>query len=565
MSDALGDKHSGSCHGGRVIVDALEANGVERLFCVPGESFLAVLDALHDSPIQTVIARHEGNAAMMAEAHGKLTGNPGIAFCTRGPGATNAASGVHVAFQDSTPMILFIGQVATDQRDREAFQEVDYTKMYAPLAKWVAQIDRTDRILEYLSRAFHLAQSGRPGPVVLALPEDVLSAHVSERPESLSPAVPVQAGATPGDVEAVIAELDAAERPLVIIGGGGWSAKARDAMTSFAEAANVPVAVSFRCQDYMDNRHKHYVGDVGIGINPALADTVRDADLIVALGPRLGEITTSGYTLLTPPKSAQRLVHVHADADELGRVYHPDLPICCRPAQFVVSLADMAAKRPTSVNPDRMAHVARCRGSYDAWQQPQPTPGALKLEQVMVHLNAVLPDNAILTNGAGNYTAWLHRYYLYRGWRTQLAPTSGSMGYGLPAAIAAKLHDPHRTVVCLAGDGCFQMVAQEFATASEHGAAVLVLVANNGMYGTIRMHQQRAYPMRPSGTTLGNPDFAALARAHGGFGAVARTNQQFIEVFDAARQSGLPAIIDLQMDPAALSPKLRLEGQQPGR
>jgi acetolactate synthase-1/2/3 large subunit len=540
-------------HAGRLLVDCLAAQDVDRVFCIPGESFLAALDGFHDSRIDLVVARHEGGAAMMAEATGKLTGRPGVAFVTRGPGATNASAGVHVAFQDSTPMVLFVGQVASDQRDREAFQEVDYRAMFGPLAKWVAQIDRADRIPEYVSHAFHVAQSGRPGPVVLALPEDMLSAQVADAPDPVPAATLPSGRAAETDLAAVIDRLAEAERPMVVIGGGGWSAEAARALGRFAETMGLPVGASFRCQDYLDNRHASYVGDVGIGINPALAQRVRDADVILALGARLGEMTTSGYTLLTPPCPAQALIHVHPDPSEIGRVYRPDLAVVARPGAIAVQLAEAARPR------DGGDWLRDARTDYEAWQLPQETPGALKLEQVVAHLNTALPDDAIVTNGAGNYAAWLHRYYRYRGWRTQLAPTSGSMGYGLPAAIAAKLHAPDRDVICLAGDGCFQMVAQEFGTACQQGAAIVVLVCDNAMYGTIRMHQQRHYPGRPSGTALDNPDFAALARAHGGYGATVTRTEDFPAALAEARATGLPAILHLVMDPQALSPKLRLE------
>ncbi|MHA3978362.1 thiamine pyrophosphate-binding protein [Halovulum sp. GXIMD14794] len=539
-------------HGGQLLVECLKAQGTDRVFCIPGESYLAALDGLLDSGIQTVVARQEGGAAMMAEADGKLTGRPGVAFVTRGPGATNASSGVHVAMQDSTPMILFVGQVASDQRDREAFQEVDYRAMFGPLAKWVAEIDRADRIPEYVSQAFHVAQSGRPGPVVLALPEDMLSGPAEG---AAVPAAVIPSGAAAErDLDAILARLDQAARPFVIVGGSGWSPEAARALGEFAEAAQIPVGASFRCQDFLDNRHPNYAGDVGIGINPALADRVRNADVILALGARLGEITTSGYTLLEPPVAAQSLIHVHPDPSELGRVYYTTLPVAARAGIVVQQLAE----RRWTPSADRTAQVRAARADYEAWQQPQETPGSLKMERVIAHLNQVLPDDAILTNGAGNYSAWLHRYYRYRDFRTQLAPTSGSMGYGLPAAIAAKLRHPNRDAICLAGDGCFQMVSQEFATACEQGAAVIVLVSNNGIYGTIRMHQERTYPGRVSGTNMGNPDFAALARAHGGFGVTVCGDDEFADAFADARASGLPGILDLKVSSHALSPRMSL-------
>ncbi|MGQ7249208.1 thiamine pyrophosphate-binding protein [Halomonas sp. V046] len=540
-------------HGGQVLVEALEAQGIERVFCVPGESYLAALDGLYQSGVDTIVARHEGGASMMAEADGKLTGHPGVAFVTRGPGATNASCGVHVAFQDSTPMVLFIGQVASDQRDREAFQEVDYRAMFSPLAKWVAEIDRVDRIPEYVSHAFHVAQSGRPGPVVLALPEDMLSSEAGAVP--IVPAATLPSGkAAESDVAAILDTLASAERPLVIVGGGGWSKEAAGALGEFATKADLPVGASFRCQDYLDNRHSSYIGDIGIGINPKLAERVKSADVILSLGARLGEMTTSGYSLLTPPVSEQTLIHVHADAAEIGRVYRPRLAVVANAAEIVHQLADAA----TAPDTPRQQWTREAREDYEEWQQPQDTPGSLKMERIIAHLNETLGDDAILTNGAGNYSAWLHRYYRYRGWRTQLAPTSGSMGYGLPAAIAAKLRHPEREVVCLAGDGCFQMAMQEFGVACQYGANIIVLVSNNGMYGTIRMHQERTFPGRPSATRMVNPDFADLARSYGGFGATVTSDDDFPAALLAAQNAGVPAILDLKVDPQALSPKMTL-------
>lgn len=538
-------------HGGALLTDCLVAQGVKRVYCIPGESFLAALDGLRDSDIDVVVARQEGGAAMMAEAAGKLTGEPGIAFVTRGPGATNASAGVHIAFQDSTPMILFVGQVASDQRDREAFQEVDYRAMFGPLAKWVAEIDRADRIPEYISHAFHVAQTGRPGPVVLALPEDMLSGPAAGEP---APKAVLPSGkAAWEDILFVIDRLQAARDPFVIVGGGGWSSAACGALAKFAEDLDLPVGASFRCQDYLDNRHPNYVGDVGIGINPALAERVRKADVILALGARLGEMTTSGYTLLKSPVPKQNLIHIHADPSEIGRVYRPELAVVASPGAACIQLAE------ASVATARRPRTADTRADYEAWQELQETPGLLKMERVIDRLNAVLPDDAIVTNGAGNYSAWLHRYYRYRGWRTQLAPTSGSMGYGLPAAIAAKLEHPERDVICLAGDGCFQMVSQEFGTACEQGANVIVLVSDNGMYGTIRMHQQRNYPLRPSGTKLTNPDFAALAGSYGGLGLTVTRDEDFGDALEQARAAQVPSIIHLKLDPKALSPRLELE------
>ena len=540
-------------HGGAILVEALAAQGVERVFCVPGESYLAALDGLYESGIDTIVARQEGGAAMMAEAHGKLTGRPGVAFVTRGPGATNASSGVHVAFQDSTPMVLFIGQVASDQRDREAFQEVDYRAMFGPLAKWVGEIDRLDRLPEYVSHAFHVAQSGRPGPVILSLPEDMLSSEASVQ---VAPAAQLpEAGASEADLDRIVEALAGARRPMAIVGGGGWSAEAAAALGRFAEIAQVPVGASFRCQDYLDNRHACYAGDVGIGVNPALAQRVREADVLLVLGARLGEMTTSGYSLLDIPAPRQQLIHVYPGPDEIGRVYRPEIAVVARPAQVVAQLAQVAER----AGGDRAALVREARAAYESWQVPRETPGALRMEQVIATLNAELADDAIVTNGAGNYAAWLHRYYRYRRWRTQLAPTSGSMGYGLPAAIAAKLAHPEREVICLAGDGCFQMVMQEFGTAAQYGANVIVLISDNGMYGTIRMHQQKRYPGRPSGTGLVNPDFTQIARAFGGHGETVTEDAEFPAALERARAAGVPAILTLKVSPEALSPTVRLE------
>ena len=540
-------------HGGQVLIDQLKIQGVERVFCVPGESYLAALDGLYDSGIETVIGRQEGGVAMMAEAHGKLTGAPGIAFVTRGPGATNASAGVHVASQDSTPMILFIGQVASDQKDREAFQEIDYGQMFGSIAKWVAQIDRTDRIVEYVSRAFHIAQSGRPGPVVLALPEDMLSAF-SEGGDAPK-AHGVALAASGADAIKIAARLQAAERPLVIVGGGVWSAKAAADMARFATRFELPVGTAFRRQDYFDNRHPHYAGDVGIGINPALADKVKQADVILALGTRLGEITSGGYGLFDIPKPKQRLIHVYPDATELGRIYHADQSVACSPVDMARALAEL---EPDDYPLRDSTWRQGLYQAYCAWGAPQHSVGDVKMEQIIGHVNQVLPETAIVTNGAGNYAAWLHRYFDYKTYGSQLAPTSGSMGYGLPAAVAAKLAYRNRDVICFAGDGCFQMTMQEFGTAAQYGANIVVIISNNGIYGTIRMHQEQHYPGRVSGTVMHNPKFAALAQSYGGHGEVVRKTDEFPAAFERARTSNLPAIIELITDPRALSSRLNL-------
>ncbi len=540
-------------HGGQILVDQLKIQGVERVFCVPGESYLAALDGLYESGIDVVVCRQEGGAAMMAEADGKLSGRPGICFVTRAPGATNASAGVHIADQDSTPMILFVGQVGRSMVDREAFQEVDYRKMFGDLAKWVGQIDDIARIPEYISHAFHIATSGRPGPVVLALPEDVLSATAVV--EDTRPAVPVIARADDEDTAAVAAALAQAERPLVIVGGGGWTRGAGDDLAGFAEKFNLPVTASFRCQDYMDNRHPNYAGDVGIGINPALAKRVKESDLLLILGSRLGEMTTSGYSLIGIPNPKQKMIHAYPGPDELGRVYRPDLAINAAIPSLVAKLSRLNAP-----NDMRWAEwTAQARADYEAWQEPEETPGDVKLEQVVRHLSDTLGEDAIISNGAGNYTAWVHRYFRYKRYRTGLAPTSGSMGYGFPAAVAAKLAYPDRDVVCFAGDGCFMMHGQELATAVQHGANVVTIIANNGMYGTIRMHQEKFYPNRVSGTQLQNPDFVALARAYGGHGALVERTEDFAAAFEEARTCGKPAIIELRTEQEAIAPRMTIE------
>lgn len=539
-------------HGGRILIDQLRAEGITRVFSVPGESFLAALDALHDAGIENIVCRHEGAAAMMAEATGKLTGDPGIAFVTRGPGATNASAGVHVAMQDQTPMILFVGQIARGHRDREAFQEVDFRAMFAPLAKWVAEIDDTSRIPEYVSRAFHTATSGRPGPVVLALPEDMLSATV-DVPSLPSRAARARAVA-PETVASVRDEIARAQRPLIVAGGSIWSQKAADDLARFAKASALPVAVTFRRQDHIDNDHPNYIGDLGVGMNPKLGARMAAADVLLLLGTRFGDTATRGYELRDPAAPGCRIVLVHPDPDLPGQVWRPDLAVTADVSEIVAALAEA----PPAPRPGWSDALQAGRAEYEAWQIPMQTPGALRMESVIGWLATNLPPDAILTNGAGNYAAFLHRYFRWHRYGTQLAPTSGSMGYGFPAAIAAKLHDPSRTVVCLAGDGCFQMTLNELSTAVQHGAAVIVVVANNGQYGTIRMHQERHYPGRVSGTRLANPDFAALARAYGGHGETVEHDADFPAAFARAAASGVVSVIELRLDPEALSTGMTL-------
>ena len=547
---------SATTTGARLLVDALLTHGVERVFSVPGESFLAVLDSLHDETerIQTIVCRHEAAAANMAEAVGKLTGRPGIALVTRGPGATHASIGVHTAFQDSTPMILLIGQCAREHLDREAFQEIDYRRMFGQMAKWVAQIDDPRRIPEYLSHAFHTATSGRPGPVVLSLPEDVLSDACP-----VVPGVPayhrVAASPSTAQIEQLRQLLEAAKRPMVIAGGSGWTPTACADLQRFIENWQLPMGLAFRFQDTLDNDHPNYAGDVGLGINPALAERIRDADLLLALGPRLGESTTGGYTLLDIPKTKQTLVHVHQGAEELGRVYAADLPIVSGMPELAAMLAALQpAGQPAWAGAADAAHHA-----YLEWRTPRPIPGDVQMGEVIQQLRAHLPADAIVTNGAGNYATWLHRHFSYRHFRSQLAPTSGAMGYGVPAAIAAKSLYPERAVIALAGDGCFMMSAQELATAMHYDLHVLFIVVNNSQFGTIRMHQERHYPNRVHGTGVTNPDFAAFARSFGAHGETVERTEDFLPALERAVAAKRAAVIEIRMPQEASTPGATLE------
>ncbi|KQQ91813.1 thiamine pyrophosphate-binding protein [Massilia sp. Leaf139] len=550
--------------GGQILVDALHVHGVDTAFGVPGESYLDVLDALHDSSIRFVINRQEGGAAFMAEAYGKLTGKPGICFVTRGPGATNASIGVHTAYQDSTPMILFIGQVGNDFIDREAFQEIDYRRMYGEMAKWVAQIDRADRIPEYIARAFQVATSGRPGPVVLALPEDML-VETAQVPDTRR-YQPVQAAPSAAQIATLRTMLAEAQRPVVLLGGGTWNAQACADLQAFAEANALPVACTFRFQDLLDNAHPNYIGDVGIGINPKLAARVKNADLIIAIGPRLGEMTTGGYTLLASPVPSQRLIHIHADPEELGSVYQAELMIASG-APHITSM--LAAMEPVDAGAWRHT-VEEAKAELAAFQQQPPIfkdgLAPLDLWQVVQDMMAVLPRDAIITNGAGNYASWAHRFYRYGGMRTQLAPTNGAMGYGVPSGVAAKIVHPERSVVTFAGDGEFMMTGQELATAVQYQAGVVIVVFNNSMFGTIRMHQEKTYPGRVSGTTLHNPDFAALAQAYGAHGEIVEKTADFApalaRALEHANGKNLPALIELRYDGNLITPNLTLEAMR---
>jgi acetolactate synthase I/II/III large subunit len=538
--------------GGRILVDNLLAQGCDRIFTVPGESFLAVLDALHDSPqIDLVVCRQEGGVAYMAEADGKLTGRPGIAFVTRGPGATNASVGVHVARQDSTPMILFVGDVARGDRDREGFQEVDFLTMFAPLTKWVARIEDARRIPEYVARAYATAINGRPGPVVLVLPEDMLTDEV----ETVDRPAVARARQFPevqdGYLPEVQAAVDEARAPVAIVGGGGWDRDAGDHFTRWAEQVGIPVAGAFRRQDVIANDSPIWAGNLGYGPNPKLVQRIRDADLLLVVGARLGEATTDGYTLVTPDHPGQRLIHVHPDPEELNSVYRLDHydAICCSIYEFC------AALRPSLQFLKRHEAGAEAHAQWLDWSTPQPRDGvALDMGQVMLALREALAADTIVCNGAGNFSAWVHRYWRYSAGPSQLAPTNGSMGYGLPAAVAASLRAPDRQVLCVAGDGDFLMNGQELATAIQHDASLLVIVVDNSAYGTIRMHQEREYPARVSGTELRNPDFAALARAYGGWATTVESTDGFKHALEKAVARRGVRLLHLKTDIEQISP-----------
>ena len=540
-------------HGGKILADALVGHGVDMAFGVPGESFLPVLDGIYDvrDKLKFIICRQEGGASYMADAYGKLTGKPGILFVTRGPGATNGSVGVHTAFQDSTPMIMFIGQVGNEMVEREAFQEIDYRRMYGPMAKWVAQIDRTERIPEYVSHAFHTAMAGRPGPVVLALPEDMQDdlAEVKE----LKPYQRVAAHPGEADMHALRDRLAKAKKPLVILGGAGWSKKGCDDFLAFATAFDLPVACSYRAQDMIDNRDPHYVGDVAVGLNPALAKRIGESDLLMAIGSRLGEWSTVNYTLVDIPRPKQPFVHIYPGAEELGRVYQGELLINAGMPEFAA-----AARKLPPLKPAWSEWTKGARADLDAWQKPVKVPGNVNMSEIVNWLGKRLPADAILTNGAGNFSLWVHRFYRYGGFRTQLAPTSGAMGYGVPSGVGAAIILPKRTVISFAGDGDFLMTGQELATAAQYDAKLIFIVVNNGMYGTIRMHQERHFPTRVSGTMLKNPDFAALARAYGLHGEIVEATADFEAAFERAWNAKTAALIEVRVDPDAISPRASL-------
>ena len=549
--------------GGQILVGQLVSHGVKHVFCVPGESYLAVLDALVDVNIEVTICRQEGGAAMMADAHGKLTGEPGICMVTRGPGASNALAGIHIAKQDSTPLIVFVGQIERGMREREAFQEMDYRAIFGQAAKWATEIDDAARIPEILSRAFHVATSGRPGPVVIALPEDMLVelATVPDAPRY----APVESAPAKGQMQELAERLAKAKAPVAILGGTRWSAAAVKEFTAFAETFKLPVAVSFRRQMLFPANHPCFIGDVGIGLNPDLLKRIENADLVLLVGGRMSEMPSQAYTLFDIPVPKQTLVHVHPDSGELGRVYRAALAINAAPDAFAAELSSLKAPAslPWAADTDAMHQ------SYLAWSDPAAikTPGKLQMGGVMDYLEGKLPADAIMTNGAGNFATWLHRFHRFTQYGTQLAPTSGSMGYGLPAAVGAKRLSPEKMVVCFAGDGCFMMHGQEFATAVQYNLPIIVLIIDNGMYGTIRMHQEKHYPGRISATHLQNPDFAAYAVAFGGHGERVETTEQFGPAFERAVASGKPSILHCLIDPEAITPtttisKLRAAAQQ---
>ncbi len=540
--------------GGQILVDQLLVHGVDHIFCVPGESYLAALDALHDASINVTICRQEGGAAMMAEAYGKLTGRPGICFVTRGPGATNASPGIHIAKQDSTPMILFVGQIERGMREREAFQELDYRAAFGHLAKWATEVDDPARFPEIVSRAFHVATSGRPGPVVIALPEDVLTdmAAVADAPRYQV----IESHPSADQMAEIEKLLQGAKKPVALLGGSRWTEEAVQRFVRFAERFELPVSCTFRRQMLFPADHASYIGDLGLGVNPKLLARIKEADLVLLVGGRLSEVPSQAYTVLDIPAPQQKLVHIHPDSSELGRVYSPHLAINASPVAFTAALDGMnpPASLPWSEG-TKTAHA-----DYLNWSNPAQIriPGNLQMGEVMAHLREVMPSDTIYCNGAGNFATWVHRFWPFKHFGTQLAPTSGSMGYGVPAGVGAKRVQPDSTVVVFAGDGDFLMNGQEFATAVQYDLPILVILLDNGMYGTIRMHQERDYPGRVSATELKNPDFAAYAKAFGGYGERVERTEDFPTALQRALTSGKPAILHCMLDPEAITPSMSL-------
>ncbi len=546
--------NDGSRTGGEILVDQLIKHGVKQAFCVPGESYLAALDAFHDRNVDIVVCRQEGGAAMMAEAVGKATGRPGICFVTRGPGATNASPGIHVAHQDSTPMIVFVGQVAREMREREAFQELNYRAVFGTMTKWTTEIDDAARIPELVSRAFYVATSGRPGPVVIALPEDMLTDRVVV-PDA-EPFEPIETWPGLTDMSRLQKMLWAAKKPVLLIGGSRWSEKACASVQRFAERFDLPVINSFRRGHLFDQTHANYAGDLGVGPNPKVVARIKSSDLLILLGGRLGEMPSQGYSLLDIPNPSQTLVHIHPGAEELGRVYHPHLAINASPTAFAAAVEGLQAPNEISWREETKA----ARADYVAFsEKPTDVPGAVNVGEIMVWLRGRLPANAVITNGAGNFSAWIHRFYRFRQFATLFGPTSGSMGYGPPAAIGIKKLWPERIVFCLAGDGDFLMNGQEYATAVQYNLPVIIAIVDNGMYGTIRMHQEREYPSRVIATELKNPDFAAYAKSFGGFGATVEKTSDFAPAFEEAIKSGKPSILHLKVNQQAITPSTTID------
>jgi acetolactate synthase-1/2/3 large subunit len=534
-----------------VLVDQLRIHGVRHVFCVPGESYLAALDAFRDSDIAVTVCRQEGGAAMMAEAVGKVSGRPGVCFVTRGPGATNASPGIHIARQDSTPLVMFVGQVARDMREREAFQELDYRAVFGSMTKWATEIDDPARVPEIVSRAFHTAANGRPGPVVISLPEDMLTERVAV--DDAPPFAAIETSPGAAEMGKLAQLLAGARAPVLILGGSRWSQAASDALARFAQKFALPVYTTFRRLHLFDALNPCFAGDLGIGPNPKILERIKSADLVMLVGGRMGELPSQSYTVFAIPRPQQTFVHVHPGAEELGRVYSPHLAINATPTAFAAALDHLDVPGA----PRGQAEAARAE--YLAWtDKPTDQPGLVNLGAVMVWLRDNLPGDAIICNGAGNYAAWIHRFFRFRRFGQHVAPTSGSMGYGVPAAVAMKRLYPERTVVCVAGDGDFLMNGQEFATAVQYGLPIIVLVADNGIYGTIRMHQEREYPGRIVATDLRNPDFCAYARAFGGFGVAVERTADFPAAFKEAQASARPAIIRLAIDPEAITPATTL-------
>lgn len=542
--------------GGQILADQLKILGADTIYCVPGESFLGFLDGLyeHTDTIKTVTCRHEAGASNMADAYAKMTGKPGIVAVTRGPGATNASNGVHTAFQDSTPMIVLIGQVGRDMMDREAFQEMDYRQVFGQMAKWVAQIEDPARIPEYMSRAWKTALSGRPGPVVLALPEDMQTEMVDA--VDIKPAVIQESAPTPASISQLSDLLERAQKPLMLIGGPGWDDECTEKVGALASKLGLPVAASFRCQDYIDNDHPNYVGAVGIAPSPKLRNRIRnEVDLLIVVGSRLGEMTTQGYSLIDIPQPQMTFVHIHPGAEDIGHVYNPDLGIVSSPKAFLEAADNISVTDGKSRWSD---WVTIQRADYEAFMAPTEVPGALNMSHVIRHISEEMPKDVVITNGAGNYTVWIHRFHQHHVFRSQLAPTSGSMGYAVPAAIAAKIQDPDREVISIAGDGCFLMTSQELATAKQYGADIIYLVVNNGMYGTIRMHQERHHPDRVIATELHNPDFVAYANSFGISGEKITATSDFPAALERARKADGGYLIELIVDQEALTPNQTL-------